>query len=140
MHGCSDSEILDWIASVGGTHAFLEQAFSSLSEAFDTQRADAATAVIEWDISTPDQGVIGYYIAVERGGCRVERGGNFRSCVVLAVDMANFVRLLVGALDSADALNTGTLQVSGDVALANTVRAWFDANPQAFEAGAENCA
>lgn len=129
MRGCSDTEILAWIASIGGTDAFLDQAFSCLSEAFRAQRAGGADAVIEWDIRTPDRGVVGYHLAVDRAGCRVERGGHFASGVVLAVDMANFVRLLIGALDSAEALSSGTLEVSGDVALANTIRGWFQAGP-----------
>jgi hypothetical protein len=130
MRGCSDTEILAWIASVGGTDAFLDQAFCSLTEAWSAQRPDSDGAVIEWDIHTPDRGVVGYHIELERGAWRVERGGSFRPGVVFAVDMANFVRLLIGALDGDEAVNAGTVQVTGDVALAHMIRAWFEANPQ----------
>lgn len=129
MRGCSDTEILSWIASVGGTDAFLDQAFSCLSDAFDHQHAEPSSAVITWDIRTPDRGIIGYRIEAEHGAWRVERGEGCCPGVVCAVDMANFVRLLLGDLDGGDAVNAGTLQVSGDTALANEIRLWFQANP-----------
>jgi hypothetical protein len=129
MHDRSDTEILAWIASMGGSRAFLDQAFSCMSEAVGARRADPPGAVIEWDIRTPDQGTVGYQILLD-DECRNDahprkRGKGSGSRLILAVDMPNFVRLLVGALDGDDAVNRGMLQVSGEAVLADTIRSWF---------------
>jgi hypothetical protein len=132
MHDRSDTEILAWIASMGGSRAFLDQAFSCMSEAVGARRADPRGAVIEWDIRTPDQGTVGYQILLD-DECRDDESRNDAhqgtpgagSRLILAVDMPNFVRLLVGALDGDDAVNRGMLQVSGEAVLAATIRGWF---------------
>jgi len=120
MQDRSDTEILAWIASIGGTRAFLDQAFSCMSEAVGARRADVRGAVIEWDIRTPDQGTVGYQILLDDD---VRDGAGSR--LILAVDMPNFLRLLVGALDGDEAVNRGMLQVSGETVLVDTIREWF---------------
>jgi hypothetical protein len=120
MQDRSDTEILAWIASIGGTRAFLDQAFSCMSEAVGARRADVRGAVIEWDIQTPDQGTVGYQILLDDDA---RDGGGSR--LILAVDMPNFLRLLVGALDGDEAVNRGMLQVSGETVLVETIREWF---------------
>jgi SCP-2 sterol transfer family len=120
MQDRSDTEILAWIASIGGTRVFLDQAFSSMSEAVRARRADVRGAVIEWDIRTPDQGTVGYQILLDDDA---ETGTGSR--LILAVDMPNFLRLLVGALDGDEAVSRGMLQVSGETVLADTIREWF---------------
>jgi len=129
MQDRSDTEILAWIASIGGTRAFLDQAFSCMSEAVGAGRADIRGAVIEWDIRTPDQGTVGYRILLDDeprdGACPQPRGNGAVARLILAVDMTNFLRLLVGTLDGDDAVNRGMLQVSGESVLADTIREWF---------------
>ena len=129
MQDRSDTEILAWIASIGGTRAVLDQAFSCMSEAVGAGRADVHGAVIEWDIRTPDQGTVGYRILLDEDACegarQPARGAGASLRLILAVDMPNFLRLLVGALDGDDAVNRGMLQVSGETVLADTIREWF---------------
>jgi hypothetical protein len=120
MQDRSDTEILAWIASIGGTRAFLDQAFSCMSEAVGARPSDVRGAVIEWDIRTPDQGTVGYEILLDD-----ETRDGTGSRLILAVDMPNFLRLLVGALDGDEAVNRGMLQVSGETVLADTIREWF---------------
>jgi putative sterol carrier protein len=81
--------------------------------------------VIAWDIRTPDHGVVSYQVVVGQGACHAERGGASEPGVVLDIDMANFTRLLMGALDGRDAVASGKLAVSGDRVLAGHVREWF---------------
>jgi hypothetical protein len=129
MQDRSDTEILAWIASIGGTRAFLDQAFSCMSEAVRAGRPEVGGAVIEWDIRTPDQGTVGYQILLDDDACEAARqqarGDGAGSRLILAVDMPNFLRLLIGALDGDDAFNRGMLQVSGETVLAETIRKWF---------------
>lgn len=125
MQGRSDNEILAWIASVGGTESFLEQAFSGMCDAFRAERAAGQSAVIAWDIRTPDRGVVSYQVVVQGGACHAQRGVVPEPEVVLVIDMADFLRLLLGSLDSRDAVESGKLGVSGDRVLAGTIRDWF---------------
>ena len=69
MRSRTDSEILAWIANVGGTEVFLENAFSGMCDAFRADRAVGQHAEIEWDIRTPDLGVIRYHVRVKDGSC-----------------------------------------------------------------------
>lgn len=125
MRGRSDNEILAWIERVGGTDAFLEQTFSGMCDAFRADRAAGKSAIIEWDIRTPDRGVVSYQVCVEQGACRADRGHPAQPSVVLDIDMPNFLRLIVGALDSQEAVDSGKLGVSGDLVLASAIRDWF---------------
>jgi hypothetical protein len=125
MRGRSDNEILAWINRVGGTDAFLEQTFSGMCDAFRADRAVGRSAVIEWDIRTPDRGVVSYQVMVEQGGCHAERGNAETPSVVLAIDMPDFLRLVIGALDGEEAFETGRLGVTGDRDLARAIRDWF---------------
>jgi putative sterol carrier protein len=125
MRGRSDNEILAWIESLGGTEAFLEQAFSGMCDAFRADRAQGRSAVIAWDIRTPDRGVVTYQVVVDEGACHAERGPSTRSAVVLDIEMVDFLRLLVGALDGTEAVESGKLGLSGDRVLAGTIRDWF---------------
>lgn len=125
MRGRSDNEILAWIERVGGTEAFLEQTFSGMCDAFRADRAAGKSAIIEWDIRTPDRGVVSYQVRVEQGACHADRGHKAQPSVVLDIDMPNFLRLIMGALDSQEAVDSGKLGVSGDLVLANAIRDWF---------------
>jgi putative sterol carrier protein len=125
MRSRSDKEILAWIERVGGTDAFLEQTFSGMCDAFRADRAAGQRALIEWDIRTPDLGVVSYLVWVDSGACRVERGQSKQSSVVLDIDLPNFLRLVVGALGGQEAFESGKLEVSGDLTLANSIRDWF---------------
>ena len=125
IRGRSDAEILAWIERVGGTQAFLELAFAGMQEAFVAERAGEKSAVVEWDIATPDMGVQSYQVLIEDGACRVESGQLVKPEVTLAMQIADFLRILVGTLDARLAVAQGKLTVTGDVVLAGALREWF---------------
>jgi len=125
IRGRSDAEILTWIERVGGTQAFLELAFAGMQEAFVAERAGEQSAVVEWDIATPDMGVQSFHVLIEDGACRVEPGAFASPGVTLAMEIADFLRILVGTLDARLAVAQGKLAVSGDVVLAGALREWF---------------
>jgi hypothetical protein len=125
MRARSDNEILAWIERVGGTDAFLEQTFSGMCDAFRADRAAGQSAIIEWDIHTPDRGVVSYQVLVDKGACRAERGQVANAAVVLDIDMPNFLRLVIGQLGSQEAVESGKLGVTGDLDLARAIRDWF---------------
>jgi hypothetical protein len=125
IRGRSDTEILSWIESIGGTRTFLDEAFSGFREAFLPEHAGERDAVIEWDIRTPDLGVVAVQLVVERGQCRVQDGATLPSTVRFAIDMPDFLRLIVGTIDGPEAVAAGRLDVAGDQRLANALPEWF---------------
>ena len=125
ISGRSDAEILSWIERVGGVDVFLEQAFSGIQDAFVAERAGEKSAVIEWDISAPDRGVLRFQVRIEGGHCAIEPGLSPTPTVVLGVQLADFVRLILGTLDGTAAVEAGRLAVSGDRVLAGELKDWF---------------
>jgi putative sterol carrier protein len=125
IRGRSDAEILTWIERVGGTQAFLELAFAGMQEAFVAERAGEKSAVVEWEIVTPDMGVQSYQVLIGEGECRVEPGRFEQPGVTLSMQIADFLRIVVGTLDARLAVAQGKLTVSGDVVLAGALREWF---------------
>lgn len=126
--GRTDAEILSWIERVGGVDVFLEQAFSGIQDAFVAERAGDRNAVIEWDIGTPDRAVRRYQVRIEGGQCAVEPEASATPTVVLGVQLADFVRLILGTLDGNAAVDAGRLAVSGDLVLAGELKEWFPAS------------
>jgi putative sterol carrier protein len=125
LRGRTDDEILAWVHSVGGSDATLEQAFWGMKEAFQAERAAGQSALIRWDISTPNAGVASYELEVADGECTLSRGAHGEARVVLALELADFLRLVTGCLDGSEAHRAGKLNITGDMAVANVLAEWF---------------
>jgi putative sterol carrier protein len=125
LKGRSDEEILAWIRSVGGSAVFLKQAFWGMKEAFHADRAEGQSALIRWDIATPERALVTYELEVSDGECTVSRGARGEPRVVLAMGLPDFLRLVTGSLDANDALAAGKLEVRGDMQLAQQLSEWF---------------
>jgi putative sterol carrier protein len=125
LKGRSDDEILAWVHSVGGSDATLEQAFWGIKEAFQAERAAGQSAVIRWDIATPEGEVVSYELEVSDGECTLSRGALGEPRVVLALELADFLRLVTGCLDGAEAHRAGKLNITGDLAVAQVLTEWF---------------
>jgi putative sterol carrier protein len=121
----SDDEINAWVHSVGGSNATLEQAFWGMKEAFQAERAAGQSAVIRWQITTPERDCVTYELEVADGECTLSRGALFDPSVVLTMELADFLRLITGCLDGVDAYRTGRLSIRGDMALAEVLSDWF---------------
>ncbi len=125
LRGRSDDEILAWVHSVGGTDATLEEAFWGLKEAFQAERAGGRSAVIRWQITTPERDLVVYELEVADGECTLSRGATTDPSVVLMLELADFLRLVTGCLDGVDAYRSGRLRIRGDMALAEVLSDWF---------------
>jgi putative sterol carrier protein len=125
LRGRSDDEILAWVHSVGGTNATLEEAFWGLKEAFQAERAGGRSAVIHWQITTPERALVVYELEVSDGECTLSRGATTDPSVVLMLELADFLRLVTGCLDGVDAYRSGRLRIRGDMALAEVLSDWF---------------
>lgn len=125
LRGRSDDEILQWVHSVGGSDATLEQAFWGIKEAFQSERAAGQTALIRWDIATPEGDTVSYELEVADGECTLSRGSFGEARVVLALELADFLRLVTGCLDATEAYRDGKLSITGDMAVAGVLPEWF---------------
>jgi putative sterol carrier protein len=125
LEGRTDDEIIAWVHSVGGSDATLEQAFWGMKEAFQAERAAGQSALIRWDITTPGGDVISYELEVSDGECMLSRGALGEARVVLALDLADFLRLITGCLDGGEAYRAGRLNITGDLAVAHVLTEWF---------------
>jgi putative sterol carrier protein len=125
LRGRSDDEILAWVHSVGGSDATLEQAFWGMKEAFQAERAAGQSAVIRWQIRTPERRLVTYEVEVADGECTLSRGAQADAAVVLSLELADFLRLVTGCLDGVDAYRSGRLKILGDMALAEVLSDWF---------------
>ncbi len=123
--GRSDDEIIAWVRSVGGSAALLEQAFLGMKEAFHADRAQGQSALIRWDITTPEGDLSTYEVEVADGECTVSRGAHGDARVALAMQLPDFLRLVTGGLDGLQAYEAGKLRVTGDLALARALTEWF---------------
>jgi putative sterol carrier protein len=125
LRGRTDDEIIAWVHSVGGSDATLEQAFWGIKEAFQEERAAGQSAVIRWDIATPDGEVVSYEVDVSDGECTLSRGAHGEARVVLAVELADFLRIVTGCLDGTEAYRAGKLNITGDMGVAAVLAEWF---------------
>jgi hypothetical protein len=125
LRGRTDDEILAWVHSVGGADATLEQAFWGIKEAFQSERAAGQSVLIRWDITTPHGHVVSYELEVADGECTLCRGSFGDPRVVLALELADFLRLITGCLDATEAYRAGKLSITGDMAVAGVLPEWF---------------
>lgn len=125
LRGRSDDEILAWVQRVGGADATLEHAFLGIKEAFQSDRAAGQSALIRWDITTPIGDVVSYELEVADGECTLCRGAFGEPLVVLALELADFLRLITGCLDATEAYRAGKLSITGDMTVAGVLPEWF---------------
>jgi putative sterol carrier protein len=122
VKGRSDEEILT--AVKGNEEVLLDGIFDAMKAAFDPSKAVGQSAVVQYDLDTP-QGLVNYQLKVDNGTCAVEKGTTGEPRVTLAMSLPNFVRLMAGVLDAMQAFMSGQLKVSGDVMFSQNVGNWF---------------
>jgi putative sterol carrier protein len=118
----SDEEILTGVK--GNEEVLLDGIFDAMKEAFDPSKASGQSAIIQYDLDTP-QGLVNYQVKVDNGTCTIEKGTHGEPRVTLAMSLPNFVRLMAGVLDAMQAFMSGQLKISGDVMFSQNVGNWF---------------
>jgi putative sterol carrier protein len=123
IEGRSDEEINTALGAIGVDNV-LDQVFAAMQERFQPDRAAGQSAVIGWEITTPE-GSHTYRVKVENGTCTVEKGGEGDTRVTLGLTLADFMRFIAGQLDGMQAFMSGKLKLTGDMMFAQTLQAWF---------------
>ncbi len=122
VKGKSDEQLL---AAVKGSESqVLDGTFESMKEAFDPSKAVGVNAVIQYNIDTPS-GLMSYHLKIENGTCSIGKGASANPRVTLALNLPNFLRMMIGELNGMQAFMTGKLKVGGDVFFSQSIASWF---------------
>jgi putative sterol carrier protein len=122
IKGKSDEEIL--AGAKGNEEPLLEGIFDGMKDAFEPSKATGQTAVIQYNIDTPN-GVMSYHLNVDNGTCSIEKGAASEPRVGFAIDLPNFLRLVIGELDGMKAYMSGQLKITGDLMFSQNIPRWF---------------
>jgi len=123
IEGKTDDEINAGVAE-RGTEKVLSQIFEYMAGRFQPDRAGNQSAVIGWDITSPE-GTHSYQLKVADGTCTVTPGSAEPARVTLGMALPDFLRFLTGQMDGMQAFMTGKLKLSGDMMFAQSMQAWF---------------
>lgn len=123
IEGRSDAEIIGRFTELGVDSA-LDRVFQGMVEAFLPERAGKDSAVIQWDLMTPD-GPRTYQLVVQNGKCSWNRDALGKARVSLKIAVPDFLRLITGKLSGLQAFFQGKLKVGGDVLFAQQQEKWF---------------
>ena len=123
IEGKSDDEINAGVGELG-TEKVLNQIFDYMAGRFQPDRAGNQSAVIGWDITSPE-GTHSYQFNVADGACTVAQGNAEPARVTLSMALPDFLRFLTGQLDGMQAFMTGKLKLTGDMMFAQSMQAWF---------------
>ncbi len=124
--GKTDEDIL--AVTNGNEEALLDGLFDSMKAAFDPSQAAGQSAVIQYAIGSP-AGEMQYHLDIEDGACNVGKGMADNPRVTLAINLPDYLRMMIGELSGMQAFTTGKLKISGDVMFSQVLGTWFkDAN------------
>jgi putative sterol carrier protein len=123
IEGKSDDEVNAGVAE-RGTEKVLSGIFDYMAGRFQPERAGNQSAVIGWDITSPE-GTHSYQLNVADGTCKAVQGNAEPTRVTLNMALPDFLRFLTGQLDGMQAFMTGKLKLSGDMMFAQSMQAWF---------------
>ena len=123
IEGKSDDEINAGVAE-RGTEKVLGQILAYMATRFVPERAGGQSAVIGWDITSPE-GTHQYQLKVADGTCTAVSGSAEPARVTLGMALPDFLRFLTGKIDGMQAFMTGKLKLSGDMMFAQSMQAWF---------------
>jgi putative sterol carrier protein len=120
--GKTDDEIL--AVTTGNEEALLDGLFESMKAAFDPSAAAGQSAVFQYLIGSP-AGEMQYHVSVADGNCEVGKGMADNPRVTLAINLPDYLRMMIGELNGMQAFTTGKLKISGDVMFSQVIGAWF---------------
>ena len=125
IEGKTDDEINSGVAE-RGTEKVLSQIFEYMAGRFQPDRAGNQSAVIGWDITSPDA-THSYQLKVADGTCTVASGNAEPARVTLGMALPDFLRFLTGQMDGMQAFMTGKLKIEGDMMFAQQFQTLFNA-------------
>lgn len=127
VNGMSDDQIR---RDLGGPDrsAVLDQVFARFPEQFRAEKAGSRSARIDFHITGgPGDALDTYAVVVENGTCTVEKDPTAASDLSLQLGPAEFLTLITGTGNPAMMFLMGKVKAKGDLGLATSLSAWFEA-------------
>jgi putative sterol carrier protein len=125
VEGKSDEEINEF-GKQQGYRTILTPIFQAMQQRFNPERAGQESAVIQYDITTPDE-TISYSMNIADGKCELKEGPGDNPRVTLQISFPNWLRMVAGKADGMQLFMSGQLQISGDMMFAQVIQSWFGA-------------
>ena len=97
-----------------------------MEERFQADKAAGQSAVVQWDITAPDQ-TYSYNVTIADGACKAAEGAAESPRLTLGLALPDFLRFVAGKLDGMQAFMSGKLRLGGDMMFAQQMQAWFAA-------------
>lgn len=125
IEGKSDDEINE-LGKQQGYRTILTPIFQAMQARFNPERAGSESAVIQYDITTPDETVT-YSMNIADGKCELKEGPGENSRVTLELSFPNWLRMVAGQADGMQLFMSGQLKITGDMMFAQVMQSWFGA-------------
>jgi len=122
IEGKPDEDVMQLVQNMGGVDAVIEMVFEGMEDALIPDRAQ--DAVIGWELCEGEtEHDITLTVKDQKASYAVRAPSEPR--VTLALSFTDFIRLISGDLDGAQAFTSGKLQITGDVTFAQQIPAMF---------------
>jgi putative sterol carrier protein len=108
------------LVSSQGVEKVLGDIFNGRAAAFDPGAAGHQSAVVQFEVIAPD-GRHSYQLNVANGKCNVAKGYKETAHITFALELSDFLRVIVGKLDETQAFMSGKMRVWGDMRFAQTI-------------------
>lgn len=123
IKGLSDED-LNTRLKEQGIDATLKQIFDGMQDAFQPDKAQGVSAVIQYDIES-DEGTKSWTVNIGDGKCVTNEGAADSPRLTLALKVTDFVRLIFRQADGTQLFMSGKLKLKGDMMFAMQMQNFF---------------
>jgi putative sterol carrier protein len=124
MARLTDDQVFGLMKTVGVDMA-VQGVFLEMQRRFLPGNVEGKQVVVQWDLTTPDDPVT-YQMTIASTGLTWTPGAAPAPQMIVGCSVIDFMRLMIGQLDSTEAFMTGRLRVSGDLQLVQELGTWFN--------------
>lgn len=121
----TDDQVYGLMKMVGVDMA-VEGVFLEMQRRFLPQNAEGGEMLVQWDMTAPEDEAVVYAMRISPAGITWSKGAPDAPSLIVGCTVIDFMRLMIGQLDSTEAFMTGRLRVSGDLQLVQQLGTWFD--------------
>ncbi len=100
-----------------------DQVFEHMPDYFDSSKAGATTATIQFNLSGEQGG--SYYMRIADATAVAEKGEAEAPNLTLTADAWDLVKIVLGQMDATAAFMSGKLKIKGDMGLAIKLQGFF---------------
>lgn len=125
VKGLSDEELQNQIVNEQGIDNTLKQIFEGMAQAFNAEKAKGQSAVIQYDVDTPE-GTKSWSVNIADGKCETSEGATDNPRITLQIGLTDFVRLIFNQADGTQLFMSGKLKLKGDMMFAMQMQNFFD--------------